>query len=354
MELRREKYHGNQSMFRTIVVLLILVSLALSGCAAINSLGGNAGPGQQATPTPLPTPIIAAKPTYQVQRGQIINQINFSGRFVPVTENSLFFRTAGRVKEILVERGAEVKKDQVLARLEAGGPDEFEVRKAQINLAIAKLNLELAKTQGSLKDKDYAVTVAIKEQEVLLAQVDVDRLGNAAASAQITSPIDGVVTSIATQAGGSVDAYKVVIVVANLTQLEISANLSSDQLPQTSVGLKAQVAPAAGNGSPAVATIRSMPDSAGKQPDVRLSLDVPPAKAGYALGDRVNLSIVLEKKDNILWLPPQAIRDFNGRKFVIVQDAAGQRRLDVKVGIQTDEKVEIVDGLSEGLAILGQ
>ena len=354
MDPRQKNLSGKQMLLRTISVLMILAGLLLNGCSAITSITGGVAGQPQTTPTPLPTPIIAVKPTYQVQRGQIINQISFSGRFVPVTETSLFFRTAGRVKEILVERGAVVKKGQVLATLEAGGPNEFDVRRAQINLAIAKLNLDLAKLQGSPKDKQYAVTVAIKEQQVQLAQVDVDQLGNAAASAQITSLIDGVVTSIATDAGSSVDAYKPVIVVADLTRLEISSNLSSDQLPQASVGLKAQVTPAASSGSPAAATIRSMPDSAGKQTDVRLSLDTPPAKAGYALGDRVNLTIVLEKKDNILWLPPQAIRDFNGRKFVVVQDATGQRRLDVTVGIQTNEKVEIVDGLSEGLAIVGQ
>ena len=58
--------------------------------------------------------------------------------------------------------------------------------------------------------------------------------------------------------------------------------------------------------------------------------------------------VVLESKKDILWLPPQAIRTFEGRTFVVVQDGQGQRRVDVVTGIQAEDKVEIVSGLEEG------
>ena len=55
-----------------------------------------------------------------------------------------------------------------------------------------------------------------------------------------------------------------------------------------------------------------------------------------------------------VWLPPQAIRNFQGRNFVIVQDADRQRRVDVRVGIESQERVEILEGLEEGQTIIGQ
>ena len=57
------------------------------------------------------------------------------------------------------------------------------------------------------------------------------------------------------------------------------------------------------------------------------------------------MSIVLEEKENVLWLPPAAIRTYQGRDFVVVQHADGsQQRVDVLVGIATDERVEIRPG----------
>ncbi len=66
------------------------------------------------------------------------------------------------------------------------------------------------------------------------------------------------------------------------------------------------------------------------------------------LGDLVRVRVVIESKDNVLWLPPQAIRVFEGRQFVVVQDVQGLRRVDVTLGIQGSERVEIMSGLSEG------
>ena len=86
----------------------------------------------------------------------------------------------------------------------------------------------------------------------------------------------------------------------------------------------------------------------------RVSLDVEFGQTGFSLGDLVRVTVVLEARPDVLWLPPQAIRTFEGRRFVVVQDEGGQRRVDVSVGIQGDDRVEIKEGLSEGDIIVGQ
>jgi multidrug efflux pump subunit AcrA (membrane-fusion protein) len=55
----------------------------------------------------------------------------------------------------------------------------------------------------------------------------------------------------------------------------------------------------------------------------------------------------------VLWLPPQAIRTFEGRKFVVVQEGDAQRRVDVKIGVEGEDRVEIVEGLNEGQVVVG-
>jgi hypothetical protein len=71
------------------------------------------------------------------------------------------------------------------------------------------------------------------------------------------------------------------------------------------------------------------------------------------LGELVNVTAIIERKDNVVWIPPQAIRNFNGRRFAVVQDGDVQRRVDVEIGIQAEERVEIETGLEVGQTVVG-
>ena len=61
----------------------------------------------------------------------------------------------------------------------------------------------------------------------------------------------------------------------------------------------------------------------------------------------------LETQTNVLWLPPTAIRTFQNRIFVVLQTPEGQRRADIQIGLQTDERVEILSGVNEGDVVVG-
>jgi multidrug efflux pump subunit AcrA (membrane-fusion protein) len=72
------------------------------------------------------------------------------------------------------------------------------------------------------------------------------------------------------------------------------------------------------------------------------------------LGELATVIITLEQKDNALWLPPAAIRTFQGRDFVVIQDGDAQRRVDVKLGIKGEDRVEVLEGVQEGQVVVGQ
>ena len=74
---------------------------------------------------------------------------------------------------------------------------------------------------------------------------------------------------------------------------------------------------------------------------------------GLALGQAVAITMPLQVRDDVLWLPPAAIRTYQNRTFVVIQTPDGQRVADVVLGLETDERVEIVGGLSEGDVVVG-
>jgi len=480
-----------------LLIVLMGVSILISGC---NPSASEDLP----TPTPIPTPIVPTKPTYEVLLGEITNELQFNGRIAPVTEEGLFFRTGGRVRNVYFEKSSEVEAGQVIADLElldnlerqyeadtlalrraeiyvenanyildlfklsAPSPDlqeaiarqavaeaekaiadaerayyitkstasqaDIDAAFAQIvlaekplekakeafepyenkpedNLIRAQLQTRLSAAQraydsavrnynsmagtGSIPDQTLAASelatakaklsdalqnlevvllgsslnleLSLKENDLELAQIGLEesRLGiqdleQAIADAQLTVPFNGTIFSLGVSDGKTVDAYNIYAVVADLTNLEISADLTGKDLMDLEEGMRVTTVFANRPGEEYNGYIRRLPylgstSTTGEDEDksTRISLDEDITDAGLEVGDLMRITVVLEHKENVLWLPPQAIRTFEGRKFVVVQDGEFQARVDVKIGIESNDRVEILEGLEEGQIVIG-
>lgn len=370
-------------MQRTLLRLcmgLALASLLLTtACAG----GSPVASREEATPTAIPTPIVASKPTYQVKRGDIVTQLSFSGRIVPTIEETLFFRTDGRVRTVYVKPGDQVTRGQVLADLlsldeleKTQRQDELSLRRAEIQLEMAKLRQQLSATTTPSYALNYETEMAMKAYEVELAEIALEeqklkssKVQSAIKDAQIIAPIDGQVLSIALREGDSVSAYKAVAVVGDVTQLEVGAKLLSQDLELLTEGMPVSVKFSNKPDEPVTGTIRHLPypyGSTSEKPqneaaspliktsdtNTRIALEMPEGSK-LRMGDMVEVTVVLQEKKGILWLPPAAVRTFEGRNFVVVQtDDSTQRRVDIKTGLRNEDMIEVEEGLEEGQTVV--
>lgn len=444
----------------TLLSFVVLASMVMGlGACSIGSSGGGGGD-SQATPTPIPTSIVPTNPTYQVQRGEVIRLLQFSGRVAPVQEEQLFFRTNGYVDEVYVGRNDEVKQGDLLAELEVIDlknqitQKEAELQAVQMNfdrqmseaqnsvraaeLRLAKLQasqsssslvsaqINLEKAQNALADaideynksldrdwekeqvrEGYAKAVqnaewnlaivraqyddAIKAVERLnydieLSEMDLDlaemrmaeievglditrtllslqRLEDQLNDARIIAPFDGVILSINLIEGKQVQGYDEVMILADPTDLEVSADLQDSEMSELSEGMSLVAEFVNRPGEVLTGSIRRLPypysggglsDNADEDDEsVRITLDdMDPEKYNFDIGDRLRMTIELERVDDTLWLPPQAVRTFEGRSFVVAQEGGAQRRIDVRLGIRSSDRVEILDGLTEGQTVI--
>ena len=358
----------NLSLFVLIAVLL------LSGCGSFQNA-------PIATVTPYPTPV---RTTYTVERGDLLVESAFSGRVTPQTSQPLFFQMDGHVGSVYVQLNDTVEAGQLLAELTelkdlevkwAEALDALQtlqteqqrgLRRLEIDLEIAQLTL--AQYQAEQRSE---YEIQIQALRVELAQITLDEAKNALPAiaggqdpaaieaqmmqAQLFAPVSGQVLTVS-PVGRAVRTTTSAFVIGDASQLEISLELTEEQLKLLSEGMAVSVVPETHPEITLSGSVRQLPYPYGTGPGeerlVRIALDQPPSADTYQNGDSVNVRIVLADKKDVLLLPPSAVRQAGGRTFVIVDSSGGPQRVEVQPGFQTSEWVEILSGLEEGQTVI--
>jgi multidrug resistance efflux pump len=255
-----------------------------------------------------------------------------------------------------------VKNDQSIQKVQEAqrkldsllkGKGNKELIDAQRKVEAAQLALEEANT-GSYNTQQKAVEDAQRRLEKAQKKVEDGR---------IIASQNGELLALSVSEGDNVTAFDAVVEIADPSQLEVAAELGADQMKQLAEGQPAEISTLSRPDVVMPAIVRQMPAPYGSggsgavQEQDRttrfkiLDLKGQEVEAGATI---VKIRIVLEHKDNVLWLPPEAVRAFEGRRFVVVRTGDRERRVTVKTGIETEDKIEILEGVKEGDLIVGQ
>ncbi len=382
-----------------LVVLLILLSACGTPAAGRDRRANSAG-----EPTPIPTAVPIQRPVYRVEHGEVVYVQDFLGRVAPVVEADLSFSLDGQVAQVSVARDDDVEAGELLARLDTSAlenellraqsaleiartrlqtvEDELATRqrRAELNLALAQLDLDFAAAQAGddpTAEELYQIErltiqrdlaqLAYDElsgtadpqlrADLLEAQLQVEKLEAAIASSTLVAPFSGRILALTLSPGRAISAGQRVAVIADLGQLEVSATVQPQVLEELAEGMPVTLWPSGRPGEEMAGTIRQLPypgrGSEDRDTAVRITLDDPADALAFQVGDRLRVRAVIERREGVLWLPPAAVRDFGGRKFVIVEDERGQSRVDVVLGLEGDGRVEIREGLVEGQTVIG-
>lgn len=354
-------------MKRRLLTLCIVLALLLAGC------GGQIA--SETTPTPFPTPV---RPTFTVQRGDITVEAKLSGRVVPLALHTLYFQINGQVREVYANVNDVVTEGQLLGELAEAQElrakaDETRriIRRAQIDFEIAQLTLEQYRAQGrsahEIKIQELQVELAEMQLNEVLQGLGIDpdsavldELDAQIAQARVFSPADGTIIA-AVNVGRNVSPTTPAFVLGDPDRLEVVANLDASkgdqEVKEMFEGMPVMITLDADPDVKLTGTIRQLPSpfgtGASDERVIHVILDSPPSANTYQTGDKVTVTVQLASKEGVLWLPPDAIRSAGGRTFVIINSEGGPKRVDIEIGLQTRDMVEIVSGLTEGQVVVG-
>jgi multidrug efflux pump subunit AcrA (membrane-fusion protein) len=138
-------------------LFIVIAVLLLSACAGQQPV--DTTPATGATSTPIPTIEAIARPTYTVQRGNVEQVFEFSGRWQPRDQAQLSFEIAGTLRRVEVRAGDTIMTGQLLA--------DLQITEQENQLASAQLELETA--LAGLQSGSEGTVMTVADAEVALA-----------------------------------------------------------------------------------------------------------------------------------------------------------------------------------------
>jgi HlyD family secretion protein len=319
----------------------------------------------------------------------------------------------GRVKKVAVSVGDKVKAGQLLLELEA--PDaERQVREAELNLEIRQLQLDKARAgaspeeieiaQANLRKAALAKQVAqaaydeiadeenagaspealalqqatidyqiaqrnyerlvngpptdelsALEKQLESAQLALERAQAQLEEMQLITPLAGTVVRVEAGEGEIVSAYRPVVVIADLTSLQIIAEVDEIDVAEVAPDQEVTIRLDAYPGQTLPGTIVSLAPAASPQRgstvyEAVVEFDADGLALRLSMG--ANLKIITLEKEDVLLVPNRAIQPIGRRRMVKVVDGRSIREVEVVTGLSNESETEIVEGLAEGQKIL--
>ncbi len=306
-----------------------------------------------------------------VTRGPMERSLELPGTVEAGRKADLLPEMAGTVEKLAVRVGDEVRAGQLLARLDLSAmrlqarQAEAAVRLATLQAESARRDFERAKTlheRGSLADQRFeqARTGAeMAEQQLAQAEAALALARRQVQSGTLTAPFDGLVSFVAVEEGELFSPAAAaalpggLVSVVDPTTLRVDLQVSENDVPHIEPGMTAHLLVEAvadrlpEGGLPArVAWVGVAADPGSRTFPVRVEADNPDRAVRPGMHARVRL--VLERREDVLRVPDEAVRSASGAEWVMVVRDGTARRVPVETGLDGDQGVEVRGELAAG------
>jgi RND family efflux transporter MFP subunit len=379
--------HARPFLLSLSVAVLVL---AAASCARKTEAGTDA-----ASATEAPTVAVA-----RVTTGDLANNLVLTAEFRPFQEVEVMAKVAGYIKQIRVDAGDRVKKDELLATLTVPEMDDdirrdrsaidrsaADVQRARDELARAKSAHDIAHLSfqrlSAVAEKKPGL---VAQQEIddahskdLVAEAQISAAQSAVTSAQqqvdvnraelqkqltlqdytrVTAPFAGVITRRYADTGSMIQAGTAsasqAMPVVRLSEnglLRLILPVPESAVPTVHIGQHVQVkVPTLNRDFPGtVARFAGKLNLATRTMDTEV--DVPNPSLVLIPGMYAEVDLTLRERNGVLTLPVTAVdlegSNARGRVLVVAPNNRVQART-ISLGMETANRVEVRSGLNEG------
>lgn len=321
---------------------------------------------------------------HRVARGSVRDLVSTvaAGRVAAEREATLRAEIAGSVLrvhkrrgervsegEVLVEYDVRDLRDRVAAARAAVSLARAQIEQARASAAVARRNAQRAaelrdrgvgaaaeaeNLEGSAGVAERAASVAQVSMEQALANVRVAE--TALRKGGVRAPFSGVILTRTIEQGEVTAPGAPLFTLADTTRLHVDADLDEADLGRVRVGMRADVVLDAFPGQRFEATLSEIAPSVTR--DLRGNRSIScrfdlQADERLRVGMSAEVDVIVATRENVLWVPPNAVMGRGIDRAVYVVDAQNiARRRPITIGVSTWEAIEVTSGLSEAERVI--
>lgn len=314
-----------------------LIIVTATGCSVMPKQ-------EQQLKPPLVKPVQEALNTVKVTKGTITETVEDVAQFKPKKLESEAFQLSGlKLKKIYVYAGDKVHKGELLADTVDNG----------LNLDLQRKQLAYDRAHQSFIDArstEDAAHLKLLYEAAQIAKTELDQVKKVVAEHKLVAGMDGYVTYVKDmREGDPISQDDPIVIIGSKDMSLVYESVDQSKLQDVGIGMKVDLNYKNKDYNGSVLQI-PYPQADATGSSVVFKMDNPPA--GIKMGDFVNFKIIAKQKKNTLIIPKNALRNYLGRKYVEVLDGKSRKQVDVKVGLETETQVEILQGLTEGQKII--
>ncbi len=261
-------------------------------------------------------------------------------------------QTIAQLNDAYLTASTALATAQVNAQTQvASAESAVTIQRAALDSAQATLNLK--------KSPPRAVDIQNLRASVEQAQVSADKAQNDLKNAQITAPVDGVISDVIPDLGSQISPGVAVLRMVGIQQYDIEAQVPEADISKVKVGQTATITlDAYGDGVKFTGTVtQEDPDQTRVQDAVYYNIRVQIDPAGHDIkpGMTANVTITTGQRTGVLVIPLRAVRTPPGsdQKTVRILVGGKPQEKNITLGLRGDEgRVEVVDGLQVNDAVI--
>ena len=283
-----------------------------------------------------------------VARGTVSEEFFFNASVEVVDRVGVAAPISGTLEEPLPQRDTEVAEGDVLFVL----VPTIEMQAAATELEAALLALE--KGNGDQAELEGRVAAATQRAEELGLPTDERALEPLPAEFVTQAPTSGTVLETHHPIEGQATQGDILVELGDTADLVVTVSVPQDVAALVEVGTPVLVANRDGRGEPVSGTVASVAElEEGAEADAEVTITIELDTDSFEYGTRVRVAITGVSHEDVLWLPPEVVRSYDGQPFVVVEYEGEQKRVNVLLGAQTEEQVEVHGLLYEGDKVIG-
>lgn len=356
---------------RPVISLALILLLASTGCqreepspelqTAATPSSGSDGKQEPTVADSQPVDVQVTKPSRQ----DLVYTITLPANVSPLYQTTLYAKVSGYLKWIGPDKGDSVKKDQIVAIIDAPEVDE-QYQQAAADYKIKKITFErlnkvwkespdvIARQDVDVAEAAYQGAKDLMQQRAVLRDYT-----------KVRAPYDGIVTARFADPGALIQIATSsatnaipLFTIMDLDTVRVYANVPQDDSPWIAPG-KTNV----------TVTVKELPDRTFKgtltrstmalDPSTRTLLveaDLPNLDHALRPGTFAEMTLALREIPGALVLPPQAVNSGPKGKSVFIIEQGKAKSVPVQTGITNGKWLAITGGLQgdEDVVVVGK